>query len=104
MGSTRDLSMRSLGSAFPSPHLFPLDKLANALTPQMRKLAPAQLTGHLTAETEQLRKPIALRYGTSGRWLEPSELVITNGAMEALNLASQAITQLGEVMERHGLV
>ena len=90
--------MVPLGSAFPSPQLFPLDKLAKALTPQMRSLAPAQLTGHLTAGDEQLRRLIALRYGTSGLRLEPGELVITNGAMEALNLSLQAITQPGDVV------
>ncbi|MEL4178358.1 aminotransferase-like domain-containing protein [Roseateles sp. PN1] len=98
LGSTRDERMVPLGSAFPSPKFFPLDKLAKALTPQMRRLAPAQLTGHLTAGDEQLRRLIALRYGTSGFRLEPSELVITNGAMEALNLSLQAITQPGDVV------
>ena len=84
--------MVPLGSAFPSPQFFPMDKLAKALTPQMRRLAPAQLTGHLTAADEQLRRQIALRYGTAGLGLEPDELVITNGAMEALNLSLQAVT------------
>lgn len=98
LGSTRDVGMVPLGSAFPSPQLFPLDKLAKALTPQMRSLAPAQLTGHLTAGDEQLRRLIALRYGTSGLRLEPGELVITNGAMEALNLSLQAITEPGDVV------
>jgi DNA-binding transcriptional MocR family regulator len=98
LDSTRDGDMVPLGSAFPSPHLFPLDKLARALTPKMRDLAPAQLTGHLTAGDEQLRRQIALRYGTSGIGLEPGELVITNGAMEALNLSLQAVTQPGDVV------
>lgn len=98
LGSSRDVGLVPLGSAFPSPKLFPLDKLAKALTPQMRGLAPAQLTGHLTAGDEQLRRQIALRYGTSGLRVEPGELVITNGAMEALNLALQAITQPGDVV------
>lgn len=98
LGSSRDMSMVPLGSAFPSPHLFPLDKLAKALTPQMKSLAPAQLTGHLTAGDEPLRRQIALRYGTAGLRLAPDELVITNGAMEALNLSLQAITEPGDVV------
>lgn len=84
-----------LGSAFASPHLFPLDKLAKGLTPQMKSLAPAQLTGHLTVGDEKLRRQIALRYGTSGHHVDPAELVITNGAMEALNLSLQTVTQPG---------
>ena len=98
LGSTRDVGMVPLGSAFPSAQLFPLDKLAKSLTPQMRSLAPAQLTGHLTAGDEKLRRQIALRYGTSGYRLEPGELVITNGAMEALNICLQAITQPGDLV------
>lgn len=98
LGNTRNLNLVPLGSAFPSPHLFPLDKLAKGLTPQMKSLAPAQLTGHLTVGDEKLRRQIALRYGTSGHHVEPDELVITNGAMEALNLSLQTVTQPGDVV------
>lgn len=98
LGSTRDLRMVPLGSAFPSPRLFPLDKLAKGLTPQMKRLAPEQLTAHLTAGDEQLRRHIALRYGSTGQRVEPSELVVTNGAMEALNLSLQALTAPGDVV------
>lgn len=98
LGNTRNLNLVPLGSAFPSPHLFPLDKLAKGLTPQMKSLAPAQLTEHLTVGDEKLRRQIALRYGTSGHHVEPAELVITNGAMEALNLSLQTVTQPGDVV------
>lgn len=98
LGNTRNLTLVPLGSAFPSPYLFPLDKLAKGLTPQMKNLAPAQLTEHLTVGDEKLRRQIALRYGTSGHHVEPVELVITNGAMEALNLSLQAVTQPGDVV------
>ncbi|MBT0570919.1 PLP-dependent aminotransferase family protein [Curvibacter sp. CHRR-16] len=98
LGSSRNVNMAPLGSAFASPHLFPLDKLAKALTPQMRNLPPARLIEHLTAGDESLRRLIALRYGSAGHRLKPDELVITNGAMEALNLSLQAITQPGDVV------
>jgi len=98
LGSTRNDEMTPLGSAFPSAHLFPLDKLARGLTPAMRELAPEQLTEYLTIGVEQLRRQICLRYGISGTRVDPSELVICNGAMEALNLSLQAITQPGDVV------
>ena len=41
--STRQADVVPLGSAFPSPALFPLDKLARCLTPAMRTLAPERL-------------------------------------------------------------
>lgn len=98
LGSTRNFDLVPLGSAFPSAHLFPLDKLAKGLTPTMRELAPEQLTEYLTIGVEQLRRQICLRYGISGTSVDPSELVICNGAMEALNLSLQAITEPGDVV------
>jgi DNA-binding transcriptional MocR family regulator len=96
--STRQADVVPLGSAFPSPTLFPLDKLARCLTPAMRKLAPERLVEDLTQGNERLRRQISLRYATSGTAVEPDEVVITHGAMEALNLCLQAVTQPGDVV------
>jgi len=96
--STRQLDVVPLGSAFPSPALFPLDKLARCLTPAMRKLAPARMVEDLTQGNERLRRQISLRYAANGTALEPGEVVITHGAMEALNLCLQAVTQPGDVV------
>jgi len=98
LGSTRNQQLVPLGSAFASPQLFPLDKLARALTPAMRQLPPEQLTEQLTLGDEALRRQIALRYSVGGTRVEPGELVITNGAMEALNLCLQVTTQPGDVV------
>jgi DNA-binding transcriptional MocR family regulator len=96
--STRQADVVPLGSAFPSPALFPLDKLARCLTPAMRKLAPERLVEDLTQGNERLRRQISLRYAASGTAVEPDEVVITHGAMEALNLCLQAVTQPGDVV------
>lgn len=98
LGSTRNQELVPLGSAFPSPHLFPLDKLAKGLTPSMRQLPPQRLTEYLTIGDEQLRRQIALRYAVAGTGVTQSELVVTNGAMEALNLCLQVVTQPGDVV------
>lgn len=98
LGSTRNPELVPLGSAFPSPALFPLEKLARGLTPAMRRLPPDRLTEYLTIGDEQLRRQIALRYGIEGLGVESQELVITNGAMEALNLCLQAVTRPGDVV------
>ncbi|BBM06270.1 hypothetical protein HAALTHF_54440n [Vreelandella aquamarina] len=50
-------------------------------------------TGHT-----DLCRQIALRYMLSGIQLPMDELVITNGAMEALNLALQCVTQPGDLV------
>ncbi|MDP3654242.1 MAG: PLP-dependent aminotransferase family protein [Rhodoferax sp.] len=96
--STRHLDVVPLGSAFPSPSLFPLDKLARGLTPAMRKLEPDRMVEDLTIGNERLRRQIGLRYAMHGAVVEAEEIVITNGAMEALNLCLQAVTQPGDVV------
>jgi DNA-binding transcriptional MocR family regulator len=96
--STRHLDVVPLGSAFPSPTLFPLDKLARYLTPAMRQLAPQCMTEDLTIGNERLRRQIGLRYVMNGADVEVDEIVITHGAMEALNLCLQAVTRPGDVV------
>jgi DNA-binding transcriptional MocR family regulator len=95
---TRRSDVVPLGSAFPSPALFPLDKLARGLTPTMRQLAPQRLVEDLTLGDERLRRQIGLRYAANGTALEPDEVVITHGALEALNLCLQAVTEPGDVV------
>ena len=96
--STRQTDVVPLGSAFPSPTLFPLDKLARCLTPAMRRLEPERMVEDLTQGNERLRRWISLRYAANGTALEMAEVVITNGAMEGLNLCLQAVTQPGDVV------
>ena len=47
---------------------------------------------------ERLRQQIALRYGVHGTAVDVEEIIITNGAMEALNLCLEAVTQPGDVV------
>lgn len=98
LGSTRQLDVVPLGSAFAGAALFPLDRLARSLTPAMRRLDARRMVQDLTLGDEQLRRQIGLRYGVEGTGVELAEIVITNGAMEALNLCLQAVTQPGDVV------
>lgn len=98
LDSTRDREVVPLGSAFPSPGLFPLDRLARAGARAMRHLAPEALTAELTAGNVRLREALRARYLRQGITLNPDEPIITNGAMEALNLCLQAVTQPGDVV------
>jgi DNA-binding transcriptional MocR family regulator len=98
LGSTRDREVVPLGSAFPSPELFPLDKLARAGARAMRHLAPQALTAELTAGNLRLREALRARYVRQGIVVHADDPVITNGAMEALNLCLQAVTQPGDVV------
>jgi len=96
--STRDQAVVPLGSAFPSPALFPLDKLARCLTPAMRARGPEELVEDLTQGNLALRRQIGLRYGREGASVNPAEITITHGAMEALNLCLQVLTRPGDVV------
>lgn len=98
LGHARDRSMVPLGSAFPSPALFPLPKLAMSLGKAMRRLDPWRTVEDLSPGSAGLRRQIGLRYLTMGCGVDADELVITNGAMEALNLCLEAVTQPGDLV------
>lgn len=98
LGTTRDADVVPLGSAFPAAHLFPFDELARSGARAMRRLKASQITGALTAGDEGLRQTLRRRYALQGVALADNELIITNGAMEALNLCLQAVTQPGDVV------
>jgi DNA-binding transcriptional MocR family regulator len=96
--STRDPAVVPLGSAFPAAHLFPFEALARSGARAMRRLKPAQITSALTAGDPALRQALRRRYALQGVPLAEDELVVTNGAMEALNLCLQAVTRPGDVV------
>lgn len=98
LGSTRDADVTPLGSAFPAAHLFPFEALARSGARAMRRLPAARITGALTAGDEGLRQLLRRRYALQGVPLAEDELIITNGAMEALNLCLQAVTRPGDVV------
>ena len=98
LGQARDSGLVPLGSAFPGPELFPLERLARCLSGGMRRLDPASIVQSLPPGDERLRQQIARRYGLHGTAVEVDEILITNGAMEALNLCLEAVTQPGDVV------
>jgi DNA-binding transcriptional MocR family regulator len=81
-----------LGSAFPSPALFPLARLAKSLAHAARMLDPWSTVVDMPPGNEQLRRQIALRYIGMGIAQPVDELIVTNGAMEALTLGLMAVT------------
>lgn len=87
-----------LGSAFPSPLLFPLQSLYRSLNRSVRHLDPWRTVTDLAPGNWELRRQISLRYHIDGMEIPPDELVITDGAMEALNLCLQAVTRPGDAV------
>lgn len=91
---TRDVV--PFGSAFPSPLLFPLGRLGQAMASSAQSLDPWSTVDDLSPGNEALRRQIALRYLADGMPVHTDEIVITNGALEALNLCLSAVTRPGD--------
>lgn len=98
LGSVKDRDVVPLGSAFPSPQLFPMAQLARGLTAGLKRLDPWRTVEDLTPGSARLREQIALRYRLDGLEVSADEIVITNGALEALNLSLQALTRPGDTV------
>ncbi len=87
-----------LGQAVPDPALFPHAALRASLREVSREPAdlvtyPLRMSG-----SAGLRAEIARHYAQAGTSLDPDELIITNGCMEALTLAVQAAVRPGETI------
>ncbi len=96
--SEKEGTLASLASALPSPELFPTQGLIRAIAKASRTLGAGMhryeyAPGHLP-----LRRQIAKRSLEMGQALSADEIIITVGAMEALNLCLRAVAQPGEVI------
>ncbi len=94
----KDPEMVQFGSAFPCPALFPIADLSASMMKALQKSihSPYSLISNVTKGNPELIRKIELRYLLNGIPVKNSELVITNGAMEALSLSLQATTQPGD--------
>jgi DNA-binding transcriptional MocR family regulator len=87
-----------LGSAFPSPLLFPMARLARTLASTVQRMDPWRTVQDLGPGDAELRRQIALRYVIDGVQVPVEEIVVTNGALEALNLCLAAVTRPGDTV------
>ena len=96
--ASRDRDVVPLGSAFPDPLLFPWAKLARYLGSSARHMDPWSTVESLPPGSDELRRQIARRYLHGGLRVPLEEIVITSGAMEALNLSLQTVTKPGDTV------
>ena len=96
--STRARKVVPLGSAFPSPLLFPMARLARTMSACVQSMDPWSTVTDISPGDANLRRQIALRYMIDGLHVPAGEIVITNGALEGLNLCLQAVTKHGDTV------
>ncbi len=94
--ASRDASVLPFGSAFPDPQLFPLPQLNRSLAKVSKTATAMSVIENLPPGNVELRHAIARRYARQGMNISPEEIVITAGALEALNLSLQAVTEPGD--------
>jgi DNA-binding transcriptional MocR family regulator len=96
--ASRDREGVPLGSAFPSPVQFPWTKLARYLGSSARHMDPWSTVASLPPGSLELRQQIARRYLRLGMTIGVDQIIITAGALEALNLALQTVTRPGDTI------
>jgi DNA-binding transcriptional MocR family regulator len=96
--ASRNREVVPLGSAFPNPGQFPWPKLARYLSRSARHLDPWSTVESLPPGSVELRRQIAKRYLRMGMSIGIEQIVITAGALEALNLALQCVTRPGDTI------
>ncbi|MGL1138571.1 PLP-dependent aminotransferase family protein, partial [Vibrio parahaemolyticus] len=72
--------------------------LARSLDLNARRTDPWRSVKDLGWGSRELRRQIARRYLRHGAHVSAEEIVITSGAMEALNLSLQALTRPGDAV------
>jgi DNA-binding transcriptional MocR family regulator len=96
--ASRNREVVPLGSAFPSPMQFPWPKLARCLGSSARHLDPWSTVESLPPGSVDLRRQIAKRYLSLGISVGIDQIIVTAGALEALNLALQCVTRPGDTI------
>ena len=94
----RDRSVVPLGSAFPGPTLFPWAKLSRFLGSSARHMDPFETIESLPPGSLELRRQIAKRYLNGGVHVPLQEIIVTNGALEALTLCLSSVTRPGDTI------
>ncbi|HHQ4601766.1 TPA: PLP-dependent aminotransferase family protein [Aeromonas veronii] len=94
--ASKSRALVPLGMSVADPTLFPHPQLGRALASCMRRLDPFSTVADLPPGNEALRRAIAQRYASDGVAINPQEIIITTGAMEALSLSLQVLTEPGD--------
>lgn len=93
-----DSTLVPLGAAVPCPTLFPFKKLQQLHRQLMRDQGPACLAYNFAPGNPAFRDQLADRANMLGCSLSGADIVLTNGAIEAINLCLRAVTKPGDTV------
>ena len=88
----------NFSSARSAPELYPGEALKNAATRALRQHPEILVRPPPNSGIAAFRSTLAKRAMTNGMLLTPEEILVTQGCIEALNLALRATTQPGDVV------
>ncbi len=94
--ASRTPNIIDFGSVYPDPKLYPRLQVNRALMAAASTMPTSSALDNLPPGNKDLRQIISKRYAAQGMNVHPDEIVITAGALEALNLSLQAVTQPGD--------
>lgn len=86
----------NFSSVYPEPKLYPREQVNKSFIATLRNIPLSSVIDNLPPGNKELRQLIAKRYAIQGMNVTPEEIVITAGALEALNLSLQAVTESGD--------
>lgn len=98
LAAARDPALVPLGAAIPGADLLPLKALSRALAGTARREVAAAGRYESSQGNPELRRQVARRLRESGVRVDPVEVVITNGCMEAVTLSLRTVAGPGDVV------
>ena len=96
--AARDSDVVALGAACPGQELFPNEKLLRLAHAEGRRRPQLLGAYAMSPGNERLRTMIARRSLDFGCRLSPDEIIVTNGCIEALNLALRSVAKSGDTI------
>ena len=98
LSQSRRSGMIPLGAAVPAGEYLPLRALHQQMSKVTRFQSQRAFGYTFSPGYEPLRRQVAIRMRDAGAVIEPEDIVITNGCVEAMQLCLRAITRPGDLI------
>jgi DNA-binding transcriptional MocR family regulator len=98
LSQTRRSGVMPLGAAVPASEYFPLRALHQQMSRVTRFQSQRAFGYSFSPGYEPLRRQVAIRMRDAGAVVDPDQIVITNGCVDALHLCLRAVAQPGDLI------